>query len=74
MEARALYSLIQWCQVYQIFVFHLFYCNLKEKDPTRGKTNNKKKTEKILLEEKPIIVYMWNSIIILICQKISLLG
>ena len=39
----SLCSVIQRCQVHQIFVFYTFYCNLKEKDQIRRNINNKKK-------------------------------
>ena len=34
---------IQQFQVHQIFVFYVFYCNLKEKDQIRRIINNNKK-------------------------------
>ena len=43
------FSVIQRCQVHQIFVFYLFYRILKEKDYIRRKVNSKKRN-----------VYMWN--------------
>ena len=36
-------AVIQRCQVHQIFVFCVFYCNLKEKDHIRRNKNNKKR-------------------------------
>ena len=55
---------IQQCQVHQIFVFYVFYCNLKEKDHIRRNVNSKKK-ELFTCEI---------SIIILICKKLGLFG
>ena len=39
----ALCSLIQQCQVHQIFVYFVFYRNLKEKDHIRRNINNNNK-------------------------------
>ena len=47
-----LYSVIQQCQVDQIFVFYGFYCNLKEKYHIRRNINGKIRNKKN--------VYMWN--------------
>ena len=41
----SLYSVIQQCQVQEIFVFYVFYCDLKEKYHIRRNTNCKKKCE-----------------------------
>ena len=43
MSTTSLHSVIQRCQVHQIFVFYIFYCNLKEKDHIRRNKNRKKK-------------------------------
>ena len=39
----SLCSVIQGCQVYQIFAFYVFDCNLKEKDHIRRNINSKKR-------------------------------
>ena len=57
-------SLIQRCEVHQIFVFYVFYCNLKENDHIRRNVNSKKK-EMFICEI---------SIIVLTCQKLGLAG
>ena len=45
------------------FIFYLFYCNLKEKDPNRKKTIVKK-----------LLIYEISITIILACQKLGLVG
>ena len=43
MEATtSLYSMIQCCQMYQIFCFYLVYCNQKEKDIKRERNSKNK--------------------------------
>ena len=37
----ALCSVIQRCQVHRVFVYYVFYCNLKEKDHMGRKINSK---------------------------------
>ena len=59
----ALYAVIQRCQVHQIFVFYLFYCNPKEKNHIKRKINSKKKN-----------YFCEISIIILIFQKLESVG
>ena len=39
----SLFSVIQQCQVHEVFVFYVFYCNLKGKNDIRRNINNKKK-------------------------------
>ena len=60
----SLYAVIQRCQVHESFVFYRLYCSPKEKDHIRRKPNSKKKN-----------IYVWNqSYILLICQKLELVG
>ena len=61
----SLYSVIQQCQVHQIFVFNVFYCNLKEKDHIRRNINSKK---------KEMYICEISIIIILICRKLGWVG
>ena len=39
----SLCSMIQQCQVHQVFVFYVFFCNLKENDHIRRNENSKKR-------------------------------
>ena len=58
------FSVIQQCQVHQLFVFFGFYYNLKEKY-IRTNINSKK---------KEMFICEISIIIILICQKLGLFG
>ena len=60
----SLCSVIQRCQVDQIFAFNVFYCNLKEKDYIRRNINNKKE----------MFICEISIIIISICQKLRSVG
>ena len=62
----SLCSVIQRCQVHQIFAFYVFSCNLKENYHIRRNINSKK--EMFICE---IIIII---IIILICQKLGSVG
>ena len=62
----SLLCVIQWCWVCQNFLFYVFYCNLKEKDHIKKNINSNKK--EMFIYEIIIII------IILICQKLGLVG
>ena len=66
----SLHSMMQQRQVDQIFVFYLFYCNLKGKDHIRTKINSKKK----ITCEISIIILIYHKIglVWLVQQKIEL--
>ena len=53
------YSVIQRCQVHQIFVFYLLHCKLKEKDHIRS---------------KKVFLFAISITIILICGKLESTG
>ena len=50
--------------MHQIFVFHVFYCNLKEKRHIRRNVNSKKE----------MYICEISTIIVLICQKLGSVG
>ena len=59
-------SVIQQCQVHQVFVYYVLYCNLKEKDHMGRKINSKQKEIFYTCEI--------SFTIILICQKLGSVG